>query len=123
MSGNFIFERLQLPQSQQVRASVACDKGVTIADDPYTYIDSRYYFQDCDYRFFSADPIAKQGGYAMLADSTVRVTEASELDETIIYHLHWKENDTKFVPDSRYQLTHTSQFDKQVIDTYQLIAE
>ena len=122
-TGNFVFERLQLPQTQQVRELVNCDDKTTIvADDPYTYIDSNYYFNDCDLRFFSEDPIQKQGGYAPLFDSTVRISSSKDINTKFINHLHWKGSATNFQPDSRYELLESQSFDKQVLDRYELVA-
>lgn len=123
-TGNLVFERLQLPQTQQVRESVDCNDAAIVADDPYTYIDSAYYFNDCDLRFYSKDPIAQDaGGYAPLHGSSSRVDSSRNLNTATIVHLHWDGNESQFTIDDRYQLASSETFDKQVVDTYRLIGE
>lgn len=123
-TGNFIFERLQLPQGQQVRSVVDCDNAVVVADDPYTYIDAQYYFKDdCDYSFYAVDEVQKQGGYAMLAGSGARITGSEMIDAPKLYHLRWAGQAAKFTPGQDYELATTFQFDKQVVDAYVRIDE
>jgi mannosyltransferase len=123
-TGNLVFERLQLPQTAQVREAVDCSDAVVVADDEYTYIDSAYYFNDCDLRFYSKNDIASDaGGYAPLHDSTSRIDSSRAVDSSTLVHLRWLGNDAKFVVDARYQLVETLTFDKQVVDTYRISAE
>lgn len=122
-TGNFVFERLQKPETQQVRDVVNCTDSVVVADDPYTYIDSRYYFQDCDLRFFSKNDLAKQGGYAQLSGSTSRLSDPASLNSEVIYHLRWTGQEGKFIPSDRYRLESSWQFDKQIVERYRLTEE
>jgi len=122
-NGNFVFERMQTPQTQQVRSVIDCNTAVVVADDPYTFIDSRYYFDGCDLRFFSKDTVEKKGGYAVLSGSPLRVSDPSTLTGDVIYHLRWNGQESQFTPSSRYSLQASTQFDKQVVDTYVLNAE
>lgn len=118
-TGNFIFERLQYPRTAEMRASVTCDDTVrVVADDPYTYIDTSYYFSDCDLVFFSEGPIENRGGYAPLHNSDLRIANASEVSTESLIHLRWDGATPSFVPDARYQLIQTTTYDKQVIDEY-----
>ena len=121
-TGNLNFERLQLPMTSSLSKAVDCNNSITVADDPYTYIDSAYYFENCNFRFFSQNPVEKKGGYAPLFDSQERVSSSDELSTPILYHLHW-DNETGFKPDDRYSLVVSEKFDKQVLDTYVLSEE
>ena len=123
-TGNFVFERLQHPQTSQIRDAVDCNDTATIvADDPYTYIDSAFYFNGCDLRFFSKTPIEYKGGYAMLHDSPLRVENSLNLDSQTVYRLGWAGKEPSFNIDSRYELVHSEQHDKQLLEQYRLIAE
>lgn len=123
-TGNFNFERMQDPRTTELRTTVECTNDtVVIADDPYTYIDSIFYYDGCDTRFFSEDNVARAGGYAMLHDSNVRVASADEITSRQIVHLRWADSDPRFVPSSHYRLLSTAVMDKQMIETYELIEE
>jgi len=123
-TGNFVFERMQLPQTTQVREAITCNDTTTIvADDPYTYIDSAFYFDGCDLRFFSETPIEYKGGYAMLHDSPLRVNSSLNVDSQTVYRLGWVGNEPSFVVDDRYELVHSEQHDKQLLEEYRLISE
>lgn len=118
--GNFIFERSQYPMSRQIRSDINCDKDtVIVSDDPYTYIDNRYYFAGCKFYFFSKDNVAKQGGYAPLSNSQQRLASSESLDNLRLLHLHW-EGETTFKPDVRYRLVESKRYDKQFVDEYHL---
>ncbi len=123
-TGNFNFERMQDPRTAELRSTVSCtDDTVVVADDPYTYIDSFFYYDDCDVRFYSKDDVARAGGYAMLHNSPLRVDSSSKLTQSRIIHLHWTGNTPKFAPDARYKLVDTVTRDKQIVDTYERIEE
>jgi mannosyltransferase len=120
-TGNFVFERMQYPRTADMRAAVTCDDSTTIvADDPYTYIDSAYYFGDCDLRFFAINTVEKRGGYAPLHNSSARVSSSDGLRTVSLIHLRWDGATPSFVPDGRYVLVNTATYDKQVIDEYRL---
>jgi uncharacterized membrane protein len=117
--GNYIYERLQYPRTTEIRASVHCDNNTTVvADDPYTYIDSRYYFSDCDLRFFSEEDVNNEGGYAPLHGSNKRISSADEVNSSKIVHLHWQGATSLFNPTSDYKLVDSREYDKQVVDIY-----
>lgn len=124
-AGNFNFERMQQPLTYDVRSAAQCDNGetVVVADDPYTYIDGVFHFQDCDMRFFSKDDVAYKGGYAMLHGSKSRVASPHDLSAPVLVHLSWRGTDSTFKPDARYRLIDSAEFDKQVVSRYGLIAE
>lgn len=123
-TGNFVFERMQYPETQQVQSAIDCSAETTVvADDPYTYIDAMFYFDNCDLRFFSEEPVKKQGGYAPLHDSAVRVASPGDVTASQLVRLSWVGNEPSFVPDDRYELVTTMTFDKQQVDFYQLSAE
>lgn len=123
-TGNFNFERMQDPQTVQLRSAITCnDKTMIVADDPYTYIDSIYYFDGCDTRFFSKDTIEKKGGYAPLHESSRRIASPDEIQAPVLVHLSWTGADAQFTPSSQYQLSQTTTYDKQVVTIYKLIAE
>lgn len=125
--GNFIFERAQTPMTQQIRSELerqhwGCEDPTTVvADDPYTYIDSVYYFSDCTMHFFAKDNVEKKGGYAPLHDSPARISSSKEVISRYLIHLHWGE--PSFTVDGRYKRISSQQFDKQHVDVYELIAE
>ncbi len=123
-TGNFVFERMQHAQTQQIRESITCDdKSTVIADDPYTYIDSVFYFGDCDLQFFSKDDVARKGGYAPLHGSTQRVSDSLEIVTPVLVHLNWDGKDSSFVVDDRYKLESSTVYDKQRVDVYRLTEE
>jgi mannosyltransferase len=118
--GNFVFERLQYPETRQIRSDITCDTDTAVvADDPYVYIDSRYYFSDCQFYFFSKDNVAKRGGYAPLSDSGVRLSSSEPLTYQRLIQLRW-EGEPNFTPDTRYELTESKRYGKHQVDTYQL---
>lgn len=122
-SGNVNFERLQKPMTLQLRQSIDCADAVVIADDPYTYIDSIYYFDGCDVRFVGQDPAPTRGGYAPLLGSSARITSLATFDRPTLYYLRWEGHEHQFQPDSRYQFVSTETFDKQIVDRFELSAE
>jgi mannosyltransferase len=123
-TGNFIFERLQHPQTMQLRSDITCNRNTTIvADDPYTYIDTNYYFGGCDLRFFSEQPVVKQGGYAPLFDSTARVTSSNEISSQNLIHLGWNGATPAFKVDARYTHVRSATYEQQVVDYYTLKTE
>ncbi len=124
-AGNFNYERLQQPETVSVREAADCsnDQTIAIADDPYTYIDSAYYFQDCQLHFFSEDNVNYKGGYAMLHNSPSRISSPSEVTAERVVHLGWNGQDPKFVVDERYVQVSTQAFDKQVVTVFKLSAE
>lgn len=123
-TGNFVFERMQQPMTRELRETVACNADTTIiADDPYTYIDSRFYFDGCAMKFFSKSNVEFKGGYAMLHDSPDRIGSADEVTTPILVHIGWVGSDPQFTPSDKYRIVTSAQFDKQKVDTYELIAE
>lgn len=120
-TGNFVFERMQYPRTTEIRSTISCDSSTTIvADDPYTYVDSYYYFDGCDLRFFNASPIQKQGGYAPLFDNTARIASPVDVTSKSLVQLRWDGATPTFVPDDRYELVESTTYDKQVVDRYVL---
>ena len=123
-TGNFNLERMQDPQTAELRTTVECTNDtVVVADDPYTYIDSIFYYDDCDTRFYSEDNVVRAGGYAMLHDSDVRVASSDEITSRHIVHLRWVGHEPKFIPTDKYRVVSTSVIDKQMIETYEIIEE
>jgi hypothetical protein len=90
-SGNYNFQRLQLPEIKQLAASIPCDEDSTIlAADPYVAIELSYYLNNCQVQFYS-ESADLRGGYAPLAFSPLRITDpARELRDarelTYIYY-------------------------------------
>lgn len=120
VTGNFNFERQQMPVTHSIRDTVVCDGStVIIADDPYVYIDSAYYFDGCSLRFYSPDNVEFAGGYAPLHDSYLRVPSPSTVHAKNLYVLHWIGSGL-FTPTSSYDLKGTITVDKQVVDHYVL---
>lgn len=119
-AGNFNYERMQRPETTEVRQQIDCSKSVIIADDEYTYINDVYYFTDCDLRFYSPQPVWYQGGYAPLAASKARVAKSEDLTTPRLVHLYWHNKDATFHPDARYKLVSSTIHDQQVTDTYEL---
>lgn len=115
--GNFVFERMQSPQTKQIAKNYACNDDTAIVfNDPYTYIDSIFYFENCDTFFFSADNVEKKGGYAMLHDSQERITNTESLNTKTIVFMHWGEPAVGI--DTRYRQIDSKQYDKQYVDIY-----
>ncbi|MDB5167177.1 MAG: rane protein of unknown function [Candidatus Saccharibacteria bacterium] len=120
-TGNFNFERLQMPETTSIRSVITCDSSsVVMADDPYTYIDSAYYFDGCNLRFYSPENINFSGGYAPLHDSGLRVSSAESVHASTLYVLHWVGSESLFQPSSHYSLKTSQTFNKQVVDYYVL---
>lgn len=120
MVGNLNLERMQHPQTANFAKNALCNQDTTVvADDPYTYIDSEYYFNKCTLRFFSKDNVNFQGGYAPLHDSDKRVADAAAVTTPRIVHLRWDGNEPTFLPSSEYRLVESKTYDKQVVDIYQ----
>lgn len=123
-AGNFVFERMQTPETQQVRSSIECNDATTIvADDPYTYIDAVFYFDDCDMRFYSEQPVEKEGGYAPLHNSSARLSDSKDIQTQTLIRLGWNGNTPSFVVDDRYTLVDSRVYDKQLVEVYELSAE
>lgn len=124
VTGNFVFERMQHPQTSQMREVITCSStAVIVADDPYTYIDSAFYFDECDIRFFGKTSPEYKGGYAMLHDSPQRIESSVNLGAQTVYRLGWVGKAPDFIVDDRYELVHSEQYDKQLLEEYRLIAE
>lgn len=119
--GNLNLERLQYPMTRQVRQAALCDNNKTtvVADDPYTYIDSSYYFGDCLLVFYSKDPVDFRGGYAPLHDSDKRISVSDQVKTQRLVHLHWQGATPQFEPSSAYHIVSSHTFEKQVVDTYE----
>jgi hypothetical protein len=121
-TGNSNFERMQLPKTADIRQLITCSKSsVIVADDPYTYIDSVYYYNGCDLRFYSRDSVDLSGGYAPLHGSSLRVSASTTFTNQTLYVLHWAGSTRSFSPSSHYALTASMTIEKQVVDTYQRI--
>lgn len=118
-TGNLNLERLQLPKGHEVRREVTCNDTTTIvADDPYTYIDSFYYFDGCDLRFYSKDELGPRGGYAPLKGQPSRLADTN-IDTKTVVHLRWDGNVPAFILDpAKYKLQSSQTFEKQVVDIY-----
>ncbi len=114
--GNFVLERLQKPESRQVaeyiKAKTSCtENSVIVMNDPYTYIDSIYYLDGCDVRFYAKDNVDFAGGYAMLHGSEKRVGETGQITDhkvTIVYY-----NQPNFQLGNEYKLVAEQKFDQQ----------
>lgn len=117
-TGNFNFERLQKPMTTELRAATNCDNASVVADDPYTYIDTVFYFGNCDLRFMSEQPVKRIGGYAPLASSAKRVDSTTSFTAETLYHIRWFEAEPMFVVDNGYTFVDSVRFDKQILDRY-----
>lgn len=118
--GNLNLERMQLPMTAEMRQAVPCSKDtVVVADDPYTYIDSAFYFADCNLVFYSPKEIGFSGGYAPLHSSASRLASPDVLTARTIVHLHWDGGNATFAPPATYQQMNVQTFDKQVVTIYE----
>ena len=60
------------------------------------YIDSYYYYHDCDnYHFLKQDDASSRGGYAPLHGSMTQVRDLDDLSSKTIYYLTRSSNDKK----------------------------
>lgn len=77
--GNYNFQRLQMPSTNQVASVMReCETGTTVmASDPYVAIELSYYLPHCDIHFYS-DTAHQIGGYEPLSDSALRVTNPAD---------------------------------------------
>lgn len=82
-TGNFNFQRLQLPEIKQLASTIPCgDNSTIVAADPYVAIELSYYLEGCRVQFYS-ESADLHGGYAPLAFSPLRITDpAGELRDT-----------------------------------------
>lgn len=121
-TGNFNFQSLNTPNAQAVRDSIGdCTSATVVADDPFAYIDSSYYYPDCDLRFFSKDELGAYGGYAPLRFNNSRVSSTDQISAFTVYHLHWgSEPLFRIADDPRYVLVSSTSFDKHSVDKYRL---
>lgn len=118
-TGNFNLERMQMPETKEIRASIMCDENTTVvADDPYTYIDSFYYFDGCNQVFYSKDEIAFKGGYAPLSNDEQRISSPQDVKSNRLIHLTWEGQSPSFEPDSSYRLESKEVYNKQVVSIY-----
>lgn len=122
--GNFVFERMQHPETQAIQQATKCNNETTIvAVDPYTYIDSIFYFTNCGLRFISEENVDFKGGYAPLHDSLERIARSSDVQTPIVVVLGWSGHSDPFEKDSRYRLESSKTYGSQQVDTYRLIGE
>lgn len=119
-TGNFNLERMQSPMTAEVLSATRCDdlSATVVADDMYTYIDSAYYFGDCNFRFYSQTNADMSGGYAPLRDNPARVASSADVAAPTLVHLRWLGAAQSFYPSANYTLVQSQIFDKQVVDTY-----
>lgn len=116
-AGNHIVERGQTPMTRELRAEIDCTNAVIVADDEYTYIDARYYFDDCDFRFAADEPVAKSGGYAPLHDAPERIHTDTVPGDNII-HLHWGGGETRYTVPEGYVIVDEHTYDRQHVSVY-----
>jgi len=118
--GNLNLERMQYPMTKTMIGSTSCTSDtIVVADDPYTYIDSEYYFGGCQLMFYSKDDVAFRGGYAPLHDSDKRLASPSDVRTSRLIHLRWKDATPAFQPEGSYRLAGSEIYDKQVVDIYE----
>lgn len=78
--GNFNFQRMQRPYAGEILSKISgCDNTVVVVRGPYDFIDTSYYLKSCDVRFYQEYNPDFRGGYAMLHDSPLGVTNLKEL--------------------------------------------
>ena len=90
-----------------------------VADEPYFYIDSFFYYQDCDLYYYLDRDNDRRGGYAPLKNSQqYQIREASEINSRYLVHLH---GEIVYMDvDERYELVERIEMDKQFADIYKL---
>ena len=117
-AGNFNSERQQQPSTIELRQAFDCTDTTAVADDPYTYIDTVYYFDDCNLKFYSAENVENRGGYAPLHDSVDRIESSADVSSKHLIHVRWAGAEPSFDVGSEYWFIDSVQKDKQVIDRY-----
>jgi mannosyltransferase len=124
-TGNFNFQSVNRPNAEAVRNRIgSCSGATVVADDPFAYIDSSFYYKDCDQRFFHKDELGPYGGYVPLRFSPDRLSSTEQISAFTIYHLRWEsEPNFKIAQDPRYELVNSTRFDKHFIDEYRLVSE
>lgn len=117
--GNYNFQRTQNPQGMAVREGVGyCDDETTIvADDPLMYIDTNYYFDGCDLRFFAKNTVPFGGGYAPVHASPARVESSESVSSNRLFHVYVDDN-PQFAPDNRYVVIQRTLYDKTSLVEY-----
>lgn len=121
-TGNFNFQSLNKPNAQSIRERIGdCSGSTIVADDPFAYIDSNFYYDGCEQRFFNKDELGPYGGYVPLRFSSDRLSSTEQLSSFTIYHLHWEASPNFLIKDdARYELIKSSRFDKHFVDEYRL---
>ncbi len=125
VGGNVIFEQIKTPMAKQISEQLQtrelrCSDQVTVvADEPYFYIDSFFYYQDCDLYYYLDRDNDRRGGYAPLKNSQqYQIREASEINSRYLVHLH---GEIVYMDvDERYELVERIEMDKQFADIYKL---
>lgn len=124
IDGNITFERVQKPMARQIHAefekrNLACDESTTLlADDPYVYIETIYYYEPCEMKFYYPEDFVYRGGYAPLSGSSLRVESTEDIDAKTLVHL--RESNIRLEVDSRYELVESIERNKQHMDIYRL---
>ncbi len=124
VDGNITFERVQKPMARQLheefeKLGLQCDDSTTLlADDPYIYIETIYYYEPCEMKFYYPEDFVYRGGYAPLSGSDLRVETSEEIDTERLIHL--RESHIRLEIDERYTLVESVEYSKQHLDIYQL---
>ena len=119
--GNYNFERSQKPAIYNFAKTLACDNTTTIVtQDEYTYLDSFFYFKDCNLKFLKEGEVSTRGGYAPLHNSKNQIQHISEVKTPNLIFISWKDkNNTKLFNDTFYTKISTQLYEKHQIEYYQ----
>ena len=125
--GNVTFERVQSPKAYELRQEfdrqgLSCDDNVAVvADGPYVYIDTVFYFEDCNPWFYATSNLEYRGGYAPLSGSSRRIADTQKITDEYLIHLRGA--NPLLSVDERYKLVKSVEHDRQFIDIYRLVAK
>lgn len=111
-TGNFNFQRMELPSANRVAASIkTCGAPAQlVVESPYEAIELGYYLPHCNVYFISPWPTLI-GGYAPLNGSKLQIKSLDELTSPRVIFIHHGSTDSYELPSS-YKLSSDRQFEQ-----------
>lgn len=120
IKGNFVFERNQKPAIVSALSAIECTPDTTfVTQDEYTYLDSWFYLQGCNFKFLKDSDVSTRGGYAPLHASAAQIRSIDEVSTPNLIFITWDGKDNQsFFKDSQFQLQETRLNNRHKIEIY-----